>query len=68
MTPAGFFFSFYSCMTLAQQYIAAISMIRLMLSMGNVICAGIVPELRFTPTASSGIKCIRETHGQEDEQ
>ena len=39
-----------------------------MLSMGTVICAEIVQELRWTATASSGIKWIRETHGQEDEQ
>jgi len=36
--------------------------------MGTVICAGIVPELRWTATVSSGTKWIRGTHGQEDEQ
>ena len=39
-----------------------------MLSMGTVICAGTVPEIQWTATASSGIKWIRETHGQGDEQ
>ena len=39
-----------------------------MLSMGTAICVGIVPELILTATASSGIKWIQETHGQEDEQ